>query len=128
MVLQAKLPEVISIQKPSLIVMVWTHKAEAEGRVVYRPSLSAIVNMGGKQAMAQFILGTLNEGINIHLSRDDGTLISKDWSTKMSLGLIPPGSYSLQMGLLFNAGVPVFYDSFRLFFIELDETVLRPPL
>ncbi len=78
--------------------------------------------------MAQFILGTLNEGINIHLSRDDGALFSKDWLTKMSLGLIPPGSYSLQMGLLFTAGAPVLYDSFRLFFIELDGTALRPPL
>ena len=128
MLLQAKLPEVIAIQKTSLIVMIWTHHSDVQRQIIYRPALSATVNMDGKQAMAQFLLGTLNEGIHIHLSQGEGSFFSKDWSTKMSLGVISPGSYAMQMALLFPAGVPVLYDSFRLFFIELEETALRPPL
>lgn len=125
MMVRTALPNKITIEKLSLIVMVWAQKNLSNQGIVYSPALSSTIQFGEHTRRVQFLMGKINNGINYHMQESGRNFNSYHWVVNTILGKIPPGTYDFDLVLLCDPGGSVLYDSLRLFFIELPDDALQ---
>ena len=120
MIAKGSVPGVVSINKPSIAILVWTVKMDYKEEMI-EPNLSAHVTSPSGPQTIQVKMGRINQGMNLYLSNNDGILSESNWFLRSSIGIIPPGNYSFSLWLSCKKDQTLIYDEFRLFVIELAD-------
>jgi hypothetical protein len=120
MLIMGSVPGVVSVSKPSIVVLVWTVEMKFNELIIQPNLVVDVASPRGTQSI-QVNMGRINESMNIYLSHGDSLFSSSDWFLRSSIGVIPPGNYSFSIWLKCNKGQTLIYDEFRLFIIELAD-------
>ncbi|MFQ5717797.1 MAG: hypothetical protein ACE5GQ_11955 [Nitrospinales bacterium] len=113
-VVQASLPGKLKAKKNSLAVMAWATKNNKRG---FRPLL---LLGDGNGSFRQLRMEQINSGMSMYSREDSPFWGTQYWEIGASVGLIPPNEYAAKIFLAAAENRPVFYDSIRLFIIELE--------
>ena len=120
MLIMGSVPGVVSVSKPSIVVLVWTVEMKFNELIIQPNLVVDVASPRGTQSI-QVNMSRINERMNIYLSHGDSLFSSSDWFLRSSIGVIPPGNYSFSIWLKCNKGQTLIYDEFRLFIIELAD-------
>jgi hypothetical protein len=120
MLIMGSVPGVVSVSKPSIVVLVWTVEMKFNELIIQPNLVVDVASPRGTQSI-QVNMSRINETMNIYLSHGDSLFSSSDWFLRSSIGVIPPGNYSFSIWLKCNKGQTLIYDEFRLFIIELAD-------
>lgn len=110
-------PEIITVEKPSLAVLVWSGKnALGRPRIVH-PEI-AFIARGGNNVPQQLPLVELNDGIHV-TTPESQSIFADNWQLLSNIAPIDPGAYSLTLWLKVVPNESYFYDGFRFFILPL---------
>ena len=118
MLIMGSVPGVVSVSKPSIVVLVWTVEMKFNELIIQPNLVVDVASPRGTQSI-QVNTGRINSGMNVYLG--DSLLTSSNWFLRSSIGIVPPGNYSFSIWLKCNKGQTLIYDEFRLFIIELAD-------
>ena len=99
--------------------MVWSATKHKNDHILYDPILTVRSNNSQQDKELQMTMGKMNWGINLRLRENNESLVSYQWPTFVSVGWIPPGSYSFSLLLKLDKGHNALFDNFRLFTSEV---------
>ena len=119
LVLRSKPSKNIKIKKPSLIILVWSATKFNNNHILYDPILTVRSKNFQQNKESQMTMGKMNWGINLRLRENSKSLVSYEWPTFVSIGLLPAGSHSLNLILKVDKGHDVLFDNFRVFTSEV---------
>ena len=120
MIAKGFVPGVVSVNKPSIAILVWTVKMNYNEEMNEPNLLAQVASSSGSQSI-QVKMGRINAGMNLYLSNNDAMLSEPNWFLRSSIGIIPPGKYSFSLWLSCKKDQTLIYDEFRLFVIELAD-------
>ena len=119
LVLRSRPSKNIKIKKPSLIILVWSATKFNNNHILYDPILTVRSKNFQQNKVLQMTMGKMNWGINLRLRENSKSLVSYEWPTFVSIGLLPAGSHSLNLILKVDKGHDVLFDNFRVFTSEV---------
>ena len=119
LVLRSRPSKNIKIKKPSLIILVWSATKFNNNHILYDPILTVRSKNFQQNKESQMTMGKMNWGINLRLRENSKSLVSYEWPTFVSIGLLPAGSHSLNLILKVDKGHDVLFDNFRVFTSEV---------
>lgn len=121
LIVRATVPGVVQIDRPKLMLMTWVRKNLNPNAMSYHPLIGGKQTINGRQQNIQFVMGKINNGINIQLKGRTKELFPYHWTVNSSLGLAIPGQFSFSISLKCDKGESVYYDGFRLFLLDLPD-------
>ena len=111
----------VHIEKPSMVVLLDTelpdNKKDLDAIIPRLTLTSREYDLNDNL----LLMGLVNPRLVLLMKENKDKKTSYVWRGAASLGLIPPGNYSINLRLLVRAGESTLYDGFRLFFSELKE-------
>ena len=119
LVLRSRPSKNIKIKKPSLIILVWSATKFNNNHILYDPILTVRSKNFQQNKESQMTMGKMNWGINLRLRENSKSLVSYEWPTFVSIGLLPAGSHSLNLILKVDKGHDVLFDNFRAYTSEV---------
>ena len=116
------IPNKTIIEKPSLIVFLWTGEIikNTNKADLFIPAL-LVHDMKQENSVYQLQLGKVNDGIQTEILSSQGNSTSDKWTIGSFIGKILPGEYTISLQLNVPPGQAVIYDGFRLFIIGMAE-------
>ncbi|HIK72319.1 MAG TPA: hypothetical protein EYF97_03510 [Gammaproteobacteria bacterium] len=127
MILQSSLGQ-IELEKPHLIVLVWSTKKFASRDKFFAPVLEVSTLVDGKKSYGQVPLAKANEGMALFIKEKSTAKEQYYWQVHSSIGWLPAGKLGLYMYLKCEAGKSIAYDSLRLFLVSESSQFKRRAL
>jgi len=121
LIVQAIVPGVVQIDRPQWVLLIWIRRNLNPKAMSYHPLVGGTMTISGKPQNLSFMMGKMNNGINVQLKGGTKGLFADYWTVNSSLGQVMPGTFSFNISLKCDRGETVLYDGFRLFLLDLPE-------